>query len=542
MKKKILAIALCVCMITTIFTGCGKGSKDTAKAEPSADTTANTQTAADPGEPKDGGQLVIALAAIAKTIDPVRYTGSYESNIIIQIAEGLVQYNKDLTEVIPGLATEWSISEDGLEYTFKIREGVKFQKGQFQDGRELTAEDVKFSLERSAKESAMNRLVMLDHVDVLSPTEVKCFLKEPNSAFITALTDSGNVIVPKEEVEGHGDAFSTNLVGTGPFVLKEWKADNQAVLVRNEEYWGEKPHLDGVTFRFITDANMMVNSLRSGEIHIATDLTGENIKVVEEDPNVNFVDIPALQISYLYFNLAEGPTKDINVRKAMIMATDIDQMVKGIYRYNEATRAYLPLPPGSWGYDASLESLIPEYNPTEAKKLLTEAGYPDGFSLELVIADKPNRVAAATIFQQYMKENLNIDVQIKTSEWGTFSEIASSGKSDVYGMSWTWYPDPFFFLNNLFHSNQLGSLGNGQGFNSPEMDNLLDMAVTVTEQNERADYYKQATKLAAEQYAQIVYSNENYCFGLSPKVQGFTPRADNKSIFIGDATNVWLSE
>lgn len=564
MKKKLLSMALSLGILASMLAGCG-GSKEPAADTAATETTENASDAAeepvseqaeepadqpvnaevntgDAGEPKDGGQLVIGLSAIAKSIDPVKYTGVYESDVIAQVAEGLVDYNKDLSEIIPCLATEWSISEDGLEYTFKLREGVKFQKGQYQDGREMTADDIKFSLERSAKESAMNRLGMLDHVEVISPTEVKCVLNEQNAAFLTALTDRGNVIVPQEEVEGHGEQFGTNLVGTGPFALKEWKADDQAVLSRNEDYWGERPHLDGVTFRFITDINMMVNALRSGEIHIATDLTGENIKVVQDDESVVYADLPALQISYFYFNLVNGPTADINVRKAMIMATDIEQMSAGIYRYGEAQRAYLPLPPGSWGYDAQYESIVPEYNPEEAKKLLAEAGYSDGFSVEIHVADKPSRVAAATIFQQFMKTNLNIDVQIKTEEWGVFSEIGSSGKADIYGMSWTWYPDPFFFLNNLFHSNQIGSLGNGQGFNMPEMDELLDKAVQVTDQNERAGYYSQALKLAAEQYAQIVYSNEKIAYGLSPKVQGFSLRADQKKVLLGDQTNVWLSE
>ena len=547
MKKRLLAIILCLGMLAGVLAGCssdkGEGSTNSPSVDSPTDSGDTTsQPSAEPGKPVDGGQLYIGLAAIAKSLDPIKYTGVYESDVIAQIAQGLVDYNKDLSEIIPSLATDWSISDDGMEYTFILREGVKFQKGQYQDGREFTAEDVKYSLERSANESAMNRLSMLDHVEVISPTEVKCVLKERNASFLTALTDRGNVIVPKEEVEGHGDAFGTNLIGTGPFVLKEWRADDQAILTRNEDFWGERPHLDGVTFRFITDGNMMVNALRSGEIHIATDLAGENIKIVQDDPNVIFTDLASLQISYFYFNLVEGPTADINVRKAMIMATDVESMVQGIYRYGEAQRAYLPLPPGSWGYDAQYESLIPEYNPEEAKKLLEEAGYGDGFTVEIHIADRPARVAAATIFQQYMKQNLNIDVQIKISEWGVFSDIGSSGKADIYGMSWTWYPDPYFFLNNLFFSEQIGSLGNGQGFNMPEMDDLLRKAVEVTDQDERTGYYNQALKLAAEQYAQIVYSAEKISYGLSQKVQGFDLRADQSKVFVGDQTNVWLSE
>lgn len=135
-----------------------------------------------------------------------------------------------------------------------------FQPGQYQDGRQVTAEDIKYSLERSHELSAMNRLDMLDHCEVISDTEVKCVLENPNAVFLTALTDAGNVIVPKEEVEGWGDDFGTHLVGSGPFALKEFKLDQQATLVRNEKYWAQKPHLDGVVFRPVSDGNQAVNA------------------------------------------------------------------------------------------------------------------------------------------------------------------------------------------------------------------------------------------------------------------------------------------
>jgi peptide/nickel transport system substrate-binding protein len=509
---------------TSAFAG---GSKD----------SGSSGGAAAPGQPRDGGQLIIALAAIPRSLDPVRYTGVYESDIIGNVADTLVRYTMDLSNIVGNVATEWSASANGLEYTFKLRDDIYFH-----NGRKLAAEDVKYSLERSAKESAMGRLSMLDHVDVLGPNEVKCVLKTANSAFVTALTDAGNVIIPKEEVDRLGDRFGTALVGSGPFMIKEWHADESVLLVRNDRYWGVKPHLDSIVYRFITDNNMMANALRSGQIHIATDLSGENIKVVQSDQNVIYKDIAGLAISYFYFNLRNGPPKDIRVRKALLQAIDVDAMVKLLYRYDQAQRATLPLPPGSWGYDKNLESIFPAFDPAAAKRLLAEAGYPNGFATEIYISDAPVRIAAATVIQNYLKENLNITVEIKPAEWGTFSEIASKGNAPIYGMSWTWYPDPYFFLNNLFHSNQIGSLGNGAGFNMPEVDKLLDQAAANSRLEDRAVFYKQALKLAAEQLPMLVYANEKSTYGFSPKVQGFVLRADKKNAFTNDTVNVWLSE
>ncbi|WP_066497372.1 ABC transporter substrate-binding protein [Abyssisolibacter fermentans] len=538
--KRIISLMLVIVLSLALFAGCGE-TNDVPKDKPSDNNSEQTANE-NPGEPKDGGTITVALSATPKSIDPVKYTGVYEGNIITNVADTLIKYKQDLSELVPNLATEWNVSDDGLVYTFKLRDDVHFQQGKYQDGRLMKADDIKYSLERSAKESAMNRLSMLDHVDVVSDFEVKCYLKEANSAFLTVLTDSGNVIVPKEEVEGWKEAFGFNLVGTGPFKVVQWNNDDSVVLERSDNYWGEKPHLDGAVFKFISDRNMMTNALRTGEIDVATDLSGESVEIVKSAEGLVLQEVPGLHVGYVYMNLMEGPTKDKRVREAIIRSIDIDQMVKGIYKFDEAERGYLALPPGSWGYDESLESLIPSYDPERAKELMKEAGYEDGFTTQIYVADKPARVKMATILQSFLKQNINVDVEIKKVEWGTFSDIASKGKAPMYGMSWTWYPDPYFFLNYMFHSSQIGALGNGQGFNNPEVDRLLGEAGKATETNERAKYYKQALKLITEEYSRINYSHEKVIYGLTDRVQGFNLRADSQITLTSSEVNVWLNK
>ncbi len=539
--KRIIALLLVLVFSLTLVVGCGDpDKKDDNGGNGGSKGVKDPTTVAE--EDKFGGVLKVALTSTAKNLDPILYTGVYESNIIINVCDTLIDYSQDLSEIKPKLATEWSVNDEGTEYTFKLRDDVYFQKGEYQDGRQMTAEDIKYSLERSANESALNRLGMLEKIEVINDFEIKAFLKAPDAAFLTALTDAGNSIVPKEEVEGHGDKFGFNLVGTGPFVLEEFKIDQEAVLKRNEDYWQKKPYLDGLVISFITDRNQMSNALRTGEIDMATDLGGESVKIVKEDKNLNIQEVPGLHVAYIYMNLMEGPTADIKVREAIIRAVDIEEMVKGIYQYEEADRAYLALPPGSWGYDESLEDLVPSYDPKLAKELLKEAGYEDGFTLDIYTSDAPDRVKMATILQGYLKDNLNIDLNVNTAEWGTFSDIASKGKADIYGMSWTWYPDPFFFLNKMFHSSEIGALGNGQGFNKPEVDKLLDDALKVTDQEERTKLYKEALKLITENYSRIDYANEKTINGFNPSVEGFETRADKKNIFVSEDINVWLND
>ena len=237
MKKRILA-AIAALAATAVLSACGSDKPvSTAEAEQTSTAQETAKEDNTPGEPVSGGVLTISLSSSPKNLDPVKYTGTYESQIIGTVCDTLVEYNTELTEIQPGLAKSWKVSDDGLAYTFTLRDDVYFQPGKFQEGRKMTAEDVKYSLERSLKLSAMNRLDMLDHCEAVSDTELVCYLAEPNAVFLTALTDAGNVIVPKEEVEGWGDDFGTHLVGTGPFALESFELDQQAVLKRNDNYW-----------------------------------------------------------------------------------------------------------------------------------------------------------------------------------------------------------------------------------------------------------------------------------------------------------------
>lgn len=544
--KKRFGITVAVLLLAAGFLNACGGSSDSVEATEakiSTDVDESSSEDAEPvEEPVDGGVLTISLSSSPKNLDPVKYTGTYEWQIIGNVCDTLVDYDSTLTNIMPAIAKSWTISEDGLEYTFKLRDDVFFQPGKYQDGRQVVAEDIKYSLERSNRESVMNRLDMLDHCEVVNDNEIICYLSEPNSVFLTVLTDAGNAIIPKEEVEGWGDDFGSNLIGSGPFALEKFELDQQTILVRNERYWAQKPHLDGVIFKVETDGKQAANAVIKGEVNLATNLIGEAIQTVRDDSSAELLEMPGLNIAYIYFNQVNGPTKDKKVREAIIKAVNVEELTAGVYQYNEAVPAKLMLPPGSWGYDASLEGKVPEYNPNEAKKLLAEAGYPDGFELNFYISNTPSRVKLASLFQEYLKQNLNVDVKINTSEWGTFSEIGASGQADVFAMSWTWYPDPYFFLNKIFHSSAIGSLGNGQGYNNPDVDKLLDDALITTDQTEGTDLYKKALALIVEDYTGIFYANENVNWGVTPNVQGLVQRADGKVKICSSDINVWLSE
>ena len=428
-----------------------------------------------------------------------------------------------------------------MTYVFNIRQGVKFQKGKYQDGREMTAEDVAYSLNRSGELSDSNRLSMLDKAEATGDYEVTCTLKTANSSFLTALTDAGNAIVPKEEVEGWGDDFGSHLVGTGPFSLESFQLDQQAVLKKNADYWLAEPNLDEVIFKVITDSTQAANALQTGELDVAMDLKGESVQKVKDNADLTLLETPGLHVAYIYFNMEQGPTADIKVRKALIEAVNVEEMVASLYKYGEAQKASLPLPPGSWGYDASLESKVPGYDPEDAKALLAEAGYGDGLTLDLYISDTEARQNMAVLLQAYWAQ-VGVALNIHASEWGTFSEVAMSNNADVYGMSWTWYPDPYFFLNKLFSTDEFGGIGNGQHYSNAQVDELLQKALEATDQADRADYYKQALALIVDDLPGIFYSNENVIYGVNGRVHDFIQRADNTVKFVTTENNVWVTD
>lgn len=486
------------------------------------------------------GDLKIGLTSNIASLDPIKYTSTYESNVMRQIFDTLVNYNSKLTKIEPSLAKKWTISKDMTTYTFYLRNDVHFQKGKFQNGRKMTAEDVKYSLMRSMNDSAMHRIRYIKSIDVLSSTKVVIHLTRPYSGFLAMLTDVGNSIVPKEEVEGWGKKFGQHPVGTGPYTFKKWSADNYVKLDRNNKYWAAKPKLKSVTFSFITDSNTMGNSLQSGNIDIATSVSGENIPLINKNKKLVLKRSKGLSIGYIAFNMKSGPTKNLKVRQAMEYALNRKQLVNGVYKYNEAKPAYLPLPRASWGYSKQVANTVPKYNLKKAKELLKEAGYPHGFKIKLYVTSL--RESAATIFQAQMKK-VGINVEINTVEWGTFSNIVSAGKAPLYMMGWSWYPDPDFFLYQMFSSDQIGALGNGGGYSNSEVDSLLNKASSVsTNEKTRAKIYKQALKKIVADVPHLDLYDQEMIDGLNKNVKDFQVRADGSIVLVDKHTNVWLAK
>jgi len=558
-EKKLMALVLAGLMTVSALTGCGnsesnngggseKAAAGTTAVSPDANAAGQTLDAAisigqTDAKVTEGGTLVVSMLSSPRSLDPAVYTTMYELHVMYNIVGSLFIWDKEYKEFIPNLATDYTVSEDGLSYTVNLRDDVYFQDGKYVKGRKMTAEDVKYSLERSKAESATDRVCrdFFDYVEVVSDTQVILHMTSPAGPFISRLAEIGTAIVPREEVEGWGEDFGNHLVGTGPFTLEEVVTDEKIVLNRNENYWGTKPHVDGIEFRIIADSNQAINAVSTGEVDIAMYLQGEAIKRAQDEGLL--LQTSASSITYVRYNLHHGPTADPKVRQALTMAVDIDAMVSGIYQYGEGTRAYQPLTAYSWAYNTDFNALVPAYDVEGAKALLAEAGYPDGFTMTLYIGSTTYREKMAQMLQYYWAE-IGVTLYIRTStmaEWT--ASITDSWQADVvnsYGVSWNESPDPYGFLDRFFGTATIHASSNAGGYSDEEIDRLLSQAFSLTGREERTKVYDEIMETVMSDYTGIYYAYECRNWAVSDKVHDAVLRADSQMVVTSPFNNIWI--
>ena len=552
----VMALSLAACgggsSSTTDTTAAGSAGEETTGAALTPDASSSGQQLASTirigdqnAEPVDGGTLVVSMPSAPRTMDPAQYTTVYESAVMYNVLDTLFIWNEDYTDVLPNLVTDYSVSDDGLSYTMTLRDDVYFQDGQYVKGRKMTAEDVKYSLVRSKEESPTDRLCrdFFDYVEVLSDTEFVIHMTSPAGPFLNQLAEIGTAIVPREEVEGWGDDFGSHIVGSGPFTLEEVVTDERVVLKKNPNYWGEAPHVDGVEFRIVTDSNQAINAVQTGEVDIAMYLQGEAISRAKDAGLL--LQIPGSGITYMRFNLQNGPTADPKVREALTKAVDVDAMVAGIYQYGEGTRAYQPLTAYSWAYDPANNDLVPGYDPEGAKALLAEAGYPDGFDMTIYIASTSSREKMAQMLQYYWGQiGVNLEIVSSTmAEWS--ASVVDSWQSDVvnsYGVSWNSNPDPYGYLDKFFNTQTIHASSNAGGYSDEEVDAKLVEAFSLTDQEEREAIYNEILQKVMGDYTGLYYAYECRNWAASKRVNDAILRADSQMVVTSPFNNIWLAQ
>ncbi len=422
-----------------------------------------------------GGAITVTYKDDIATLDPAIGYDWQNFSMIKAIFDGLMDYEPGTATLRPGLAQSYEISPDGTVFTFTLRDGVKFH-----NGRVMTAEDVKYSFERTVNPATQSpgagflasiegfdamqagQANELSGVKILDPKTVQVTLSRPDATFLSVMALNFSFIVPKEEVEASGADFGRNPVGTGAFRLAEWTLGQKLVLEKNPDYYREgAPKLDEINFEIGQEPVVSLLRVQNGEVDVPGDgIPPAKFREVMDDPDqaARVVEGVQLHTGYITMNTKAAPFDDLKVRQAVNMAINKDRIVQIIN--GRATPANQPLPPTMPGYVEGYEGY--KYDVEAAKALLAEAGHPDGFETELFVANVDPQPRIAQAIQQDLAA---IGIKASIQSLAQANVIAAGGSAEGAPMIWSggmaWiadFPDPSNFYGPI-----LGCAGAAEG-------------------------------------------------------------------------------
>lgn len=511
LKRKSLVFLLVISLFIALFAGCGKTNQ-------TATTEDKPQQAA-----AAGGTFVFARSTDATTLDTGYSYSEADIDTTNQIYEGLVRYKNDNLDLEPCLATDWSSSEDGKTWTFNLRTGVKFQ-----DGTDFNADAVVFSFMRLKDKkhpyygigtnSAFDFYMAdaLKEVKAIDEDTVEFTLNKIYAPFLTYLGFYAQFIVSPTAVKKYGKDFYKNPVGTGPFKLDEWKKDDYIKLSKFDGYWGEKPKLDSVIFKVVPEDSTRLMELQTGDVQAIKNITPDQLQTVKENESVDFIKAKGASLFYASLNFGKKPFDNVKVRQAVAHAIDLDKIVAGTYS-ELGSRAVNVLPPNVFAYDNEIKAY--EYNPEEAKKLLAEAGYPNGFEMTLNVFAEPRIYVGKPVdIAELIKNDLSkvgIKVNVAVNEWATHRSITSKGEHQFSLIGWYDIPYPSNFLKDMLLYSSYNN------YSPKELRDLADKAVSTLDESVQKEAYKKIQQAAHDNVAILPIAHSDYTAATLKTVKDF---------------------
>ena len=541
-KASVIAIVLSAMFIVLFFSGC-------------------TETTPEVKEKI----LIFACGGDADKLDPADVTDGESTARTDSIFEGLVEYKEGTADIQPCLATSWDTSTDGKNITFTLRQNVKFQ-----DGTDFNADAVIFSFERQYNTShPYNQygewaywgymFSDIEKVEKIDDYKVKIVLNKPNAAIMTSLAMFTVAIVSPTNAETWKEDAFKHPVGTGPFKFVEWVKDDHITVEAYDNYWRGAPKLDKVIYRVMTDPSARLLALQAGDIHGMEYPDPASFDLIEANTNLQILTQPGMNVGYIAINCGYGyndsnkngvrdanepwvktpgyfePFTKKSVRQAINYAIDKNSIVENLYK-GTAIVAKNGMPPFMLGYNDAIVDY--SYNPTKAKELLTQAGYPNGFNTTLWVMPvsrpymfDPTKIGEA--IQSYL-EAVNINVNIYQIDWSTYLAKTQAGEHSICLLGWTGdNGDPDNFMNVLYGANQctLGTAGNVAFYNNTEVQQKLSAALQTYNNNEREQLYKEAQVLIHEDapFVYLAHANQNLVF--VKNVKGFVLNPTGRYFF-----------
>lgn len=473
-------------------------------------TSLNPSLGASAAEPKRGGTVVLALAAEPPTLSALGHTAYYTVFVSAKTNEGLLTYDFDLNPQ-PELATEWAVSADGLEYTFKLRDNVKWH-----DGKPFTSADVAFSIAtiKEVHPRGRNTFLNLKQIETPDPLTVKLVLSKPAPYLITALAAAETPIVAKHVYDGTKvleNPAQNAPVGTGPFVFKEWARGSHIVYDRNPAYWdGPKPYIDQLVVRFIPDGAARAAAIEAGDVHVAPGgpIALSDLARFQELENIG-IEWNGYQyangVTRVEFNLDRPVFKDVRVRRAVAHLVDRN-VIRDVVNYGLVRTIPGPINPNlkRFYFDDIKTYAI---NPVEANRLLDEAGYPRGSDGVRFTVNLDYVPGAETSLRgaEYIKQALapaGINVTVRTQDFATYTKRVYTDRDFDFlynGMSNLF--DPTVGVQRLYWSKNFKPgvpFSNGSHYDNPKVDALFEASAEEVNPEKRSAQWREIQEILAE--------------------------------------------
>lgn len=488
--------------------------------KPAAAAPSPTTAAAAPAAIKKGGTLVIAADVNPVGLDPHAVTAFSSVAIYEHLYSSLATLDYKTNAVKPDLAESWK-NVDDKTVEFKLRPGVKFHSG-----REITAEDVKYTVERILDPKVASPLIGYlgpgMKAAVVDKYTVRLSNETPYAPLVSVFADRRpTAIVDREVVEKSGD-LKNAVGGSGPFKLVEYTPDVRVVLEKNGDYWEKDfPILDRIEFRFITDETARLAAIRTGEVDMTVLKDPKNARLLRDDKAINLNDVPSFWRSASPFNMDRKPLDDVRVRQAISYAIDRQELINTVLLGDGVPTGPLPPGEGAWAIPVNAENFPTyQYNPDKARQLLKEAGA-EGLKISIQAAPAyATDIPTAQVMQAQLKK-VGIDLQIQQLEWAAVLQAQRDRNFDLNLTFNTNRPDPDTYLS-VAHSKFSGNWGK---YSNPKMDELIEKGRSTFDMGQRKQTYADIQKLFATELPYLfLFVIKNY-EPTRQHVKGYTPMA-----------------